>query len=238
MANTNSYNKNVFINCPFSNDYQPIFRAILFAIYYCEFRPRCAREVSNSSQNRLAKIQQIIRESKFGVHDISVMELDPTTKLPRFNMPFELGLFFAAKDFGSNRQKSKVALVIDSGDYRYRAALSDISGQDIASHEGHPEKAIHVVRDWLDSCRGGSVGLHGGAHIVADYKLFLQNLPARSKKLHQDADALTYVDLCRAINPGLFASAFDASNASKKPQQNGAFNDIDVGSGVALPGIG
>jgi hypothetical protein len=203
MAKANSYNKNVFINCPFSDDYQPIFRAILFTIYYCEFRPRCAREVSDSSENRLAKIQQIIRESKFGVNDISVMELDPTTRLPRFNMPFELGLFFAAKDFGSRHQKSKVALVIDSGDYRYRAALSDISGQDISSHGGDPEKVIHVLRDWLDNCRGGSVGLHGGAYIVEDYKKFLQNLPSASKRLHQDPDTLTYVDLCRAMESWL-----------------------------------
>jgi hypothetical protein len=199
MAETNFYGRNVFINCPFSDDYQPIFRAVVFTVYYAEFRPRCAREVSDSSQNRLAKIQQIIRESKFGIHDISVMDLDPATTLPRFNMPFEVGLFFAAKDFGSKNQKGKVALVMDSGDYRYRAALSDISGQDIASHGGDPEKAIHVVRNWLDNCRGGSVGLHGGAHIVEDYRKFWSSLPSRAKKFHLDVDKLTYADLCRAI---------------------------------------
>jgi hypothetical protein len=113
VAQVNPYSRSVFINCPFSSDYQPIFRGILFSVYACEFRPRCAREVSDSSQNRLAKIQKIIGESKFGIHDISIMELDPKTKLPRFNMPFELGLFLAAKNFGSKQQKSKVALIFD-----------------------------------------------------------------------------------------------------------------------------
>lgn len=193
------YNSNVFINCPFSRDYDPIFRAVLFTVYYAEFRPRCAREVSDAAQVRYTKILQIIRESKFGIHDISVMDLDPVTKLPRFNMPFEVGLFFAAKDFGSNRQKDKVALVMDSGDFRYRAALSDISGQDIATHGGDPEKAIHVVRNWLDNCRGGSESLHGGAHIVEDYQSFQRELPSRAKKLHLDVDDLTYADLCRSI---------------------------------------
>jgi hypothetical protein len=193
------YNSNVFINCPFSSDYDPIFWAVLFTVFYAGFRPRCAREVSDAAQVRYAKILQIIRESKFGIHDISVMDLDPVTKLPRFNMPFEVGLFFAAKDFGSNKQRDKVALVMDSGDFLYRAALSDISGQDIASHGGDPEKAIHVVRNWLDNCRGGPEGLHGGAHIVEDYNKFLLDLPVRLKKVHLDVASLTYGDLCRAI---------------------------------------
>lgn len=131
------------------------------------------------------------------------MELDPQTKLPRFNMPFELGLFIAAKDFGSRHQKSKIGLVMDSGEYRYRAALSDISGQDIASHGGSPERAIHVVRNWLDNCRAGPVGLHGGAHVVSDYNKFTLNLPSASKRLRQDVNSLTYVDLCRAIESWL-----------------------------------
>lgn len=176
---------------------------MLFSVYACEFRPRCAREINDSSQNRLAKIQQIIRESQFGVHDISIMELDSKTKLPRFNMPFELGLFLAAKDFGSNNQKRKVALILDSGDYRYRDALSDISGQDIANHRGDPERAIHEVRNWLDSCRGGTISLPGGTHIVKQYRRFNQKLPSASRKLKLDAASLTYPDLCRAMESWL-----------------------------------
>lgn len=203
MRKDHLYGRSVFINCPFSPDYQPIFRAILFSVYACGFRPRCAREVSDSSQNRLAKIEGIIRESKFGIHDISIMQLDRKTKLPRFNMPFELGLFLAAKSFGSNQQKRKIALILDSGDYRYRDALSDISGQDIASHGGNPEKAIHAVRDWLDTCRGGTVSLPGGAYITKRYDRFGRDLPSASKKLRLDASSITYADLCRAMESWL-----------------------------------
>jgi hypothetical protein len=199
----NPYSLSVFINCPFSPDYQPIFRAILFSVYACGFRPRCAREISDSSQNRLAKIEAIIRESKFGIHDISIMELDPTTKLPRFNMPFELGLFLAAKSFGTGQQRRKVALILDSGDYRYREALSDISGQDIASHGAVAEKAIHEVRDWLDSSRGGPRSMPGGSYVSKQYERFGRDLPSASKKLKLDADKLTYADLCRAMESWL-----------------------------------
>ena len=93
------------------------------------------------------------------------MSIDPTTKLPRFNMSFELGLFLAAKSFGRDRQKRKVALILDGSGYRYRDALSDISGQDIAFHDGDPKKAIRQVRDWLDTCQGGAYSLPGGEHL-------------------------------------------------------------------------
>jgi hypothetical protein len=44
VASAASYDQCVFINCPFSADYKPIFQAILFAVYACEFRPRSALE--------------------------------------------------------------------------------------------------------------------------------------------------------------------------------------------------
>jgi hypothetical protein len=127
------------------------------------------------------------------------MQLDPRTKLPRFNMSFELGLFLAAKSFGAGRQKRKVALIFDSSGYRYRDALSDISGQDIASHQGAPEKAIREVRDWLDACRGGAVSLPGGGHIKSQYDKFCRELPTASRKLNLNSADLTYADLCRSI---------------------------------------
>ena len=167
------------------------------------FNRECALEISDSSQNRLAKIEGIIRESKFGIHDISFMEIDPTTKLPRFNMSFELGLFLAAKAFGSGPQRRKVALIFDKSGYRYRDALSDISGQDIARHGGAADKAIHEVRDWLDACRGGATSLPGGTYISKRYEKFRRELPTASKKLRLDADKLTYADLCRAMESWL-----------------------------------
>jgi hypothetical protein len=197
------YSRCVFINCPFSPDYQQIFRAVLFAVYACEFRPRSAWEISDSSQNRLAKIVAIIRESKFGIHDISMMEIDPRTKLPRFNMPFELGLFLAAKSFGARQQARKVALILDNDGYRYRDALSDVSGQDIAAHGGDAEKAIHEVRNWLDSSRTHTKSLPGGAYLTAKYRAFHRNLPAASESQKLNASKLTYADLCRAMESWL-----------------------------------
>ena len=114
MALRSRYERSVFINCPFSSDYQHIFRALLFSVYACGYRPRCAFEISDSTQNRLSKIERIIERCRFGIHDLSFMGLDAKTGLPRFNMPFELGMFFAAKRFGVGRQKRKIALILDT----------------------------------------------------------------------------------------------------------------------------
>ena len=38
----NDYGKGVFLNCPFDSRYAPLFRALIFAVFDCGFRPRCA----------------------------------------------------------------------------------------------------------------------------------------------------------------------------------------------------
>jgi hypothetical protein len=125
------YDYNVFINCPFDDHYSHLFDAILFAIYECGFRPRCALEVDNAGDIRMEKICKIISECRFGIHDISRTELDPTNNLPRFNMPLELGLFLGAKKFGSKQQKDKIIIIFDKEQYRYQKYLSDIAGQEL-----------------------------------------------------------------------------------------------------------
>ncbi len=92
------YASHVFINCPFDKQYQPIREAIIFAIFDCGFIPRSVLEENNSSDVRFEKIKHLISISKFGVHDISRTSLDSRNKLPRFNMPLELGVFIGAKN--------------------------------------------------------------------------------------------------------------------------------------------
>ena len=39
------YDQNVFLNCPFDDAYQSLFQALIFAVFACGLRPRCAQEV-------------------------------------------------------------------------------------------------------------------------------------------------------------------------------------------------
>jgi hypothetical protein len=150
----NEYAQGVFINCPFDSDYKPIFEATVFSVIACGFRPRCALEIDDSSEVRIDKIFKIIAECKLGIHDISRTELTSAGGLPRFNMPLELGMFLAAKRFGSAKQKQKICLILDSMPYRYQQFISDIAGQDIQVHNNSAKEAISVVRNWLRSASG------------------------------------------------------------------------------------
>ena len=90
-------------NCPnFSN-------AIVFAIHDCSFVARSAQETEDGSQVRIDKIYRIIAECRYGIHDLSRTELDEDTRLPRFNMPLELGVFLGAKRYGEKNQQKKVS---------------------------------------------------------------------------------------------------------------------------------
>jgi hypothetical protein len=47
---------NVFVNCPFDDEYAETFRALIFAIGACGFRPRSARELDDGGQARIEKL--------------------------------------------------------------------------------------------------------------------------------------------------------------------------------------
>ena len=150
MAKTPGYNDRVFFNCPFDAQYMPLFRAIIFSIYRCGFSPRSALEEDNGLDVRLDKIIRLISLCKYGVHDISRTEVG-ANGYPRFNMPFELGLFFGAKKLGDNQQKNKNALILEKKAFSYQQFLSDLNGVDTKSHNNDPLVALKLIREWLST---------------------------------------------------------------------------------------
>ena len=195
----------VFLNCPFDPAYKSIFEAIIFAVYDLGFVARCALEIDDASEYRLDKILDLIEQSRFGIHDISSVEIDPNTQLPRFNMPMELGLFLGCKRFGPPVQHKKACLILDKERYRYRNFISDVAGQDIHAHGGKPEKAIVEVRDWLSSASKRK-GLPGGAAIAIRYVQFRTELPDLCDYLKRQEDSLTFPDLSETISLWLQAN--------------------------------
>ena len=94
-----TFTESVFVNFPFDDNYLELFRGLIFTVYYCGFFPRTALEDNSATEHRLDKIYSMIEESKYGIHDLSRVELDPDNNLPRFNMPFELGLFLGCNKY-------------------------------------------------------------------------------------------------------------------------------------------
>ena len=182
-----------------------MFNAIVFTVTDLGFVPRCALEEDDAGDFRLSKIERIIEECEFGIHDLSAVALDAATNLPRFNMPLELGLFFGCKRFGPGNQAKKKCLILDSDLYRYRTFISDISGQDIRSHGAEPERAIREVRDWLRLTSNRTM-LPGGGKLIEHYKLFQSDLPNICTVLALEPDRLTFLDLCKTISHWLRAT--------------------------------
>ena len=205
MART-QYSSNVFFNCPFDEEYIDLRNAMIFTIYDCGFIPRCSLEEDNGGHVRFEKIQNLISESKFGIHDISRTELDDATNLPRFNMPLELGVFIGAKKYGGSQQKSKNILILDKEKYRYQAFISDIAGHDIRSHGNSPEQLITHVRNWLNDASGRKT-IPGGRKILKRYRSFQSDLPEILNAVGLELDELTYNDYSNFVSEWLQENA-------------------------------
>lgn len=194
------YRLSVFVNCPFDNKYRKLFQAIIFTIYDCGFVARSALEEDDSSTNRLDKILTIIRSSRLGIHDISRTQLDSGTKLPRFNMPLELGMFLAAKKFGQGIQKRKKCLILDKELHRYLSFVSDIRGQDIKAHNNDVGKIIKHVRDWLNNDVPNNKILPGQIRISSRFSKFLRILPKITDELGLDRKEIQFNDFSSLVS--------------------------------------
>lgn len=205
------YATSVFINCAFDEGFRPVFRAVIFAVLDCGFTPRSALEYQDSGEIRMRKIEKLIKHSRSGIHDISRVELDPTTHLPRFNMPYELGLFLGAKRFGSGRDRRKRCLIMDSDPHRYMATISDLRGLDPESHDNDPIKAITIVRNWLDHGRRKTARpLPGGDAISERYQEYQADLPQMAAQVQLSSSSLTYTDEVWLMDEWLNAARPDA----------------------------
>ncbi|PHY17657.1 hypothetical protein CSW59_18240 [Caulobacter sp. BP25] len=187
----------MFINCPFDSAYSPTFRALIFVIYACGFRPRSAMELDDGGQTRIDKLYGLIGECRYGIHDLSRTELDTANQLPRFNMPLELGIFLGAKRFGGKDQSAKRLLILDVERYRYQRFISDLAGMDIHGHDGDATVALRTTRDWLANVSRRQ--LPSADRVARLFQSFMADLPALAADLEFDPKNIPYVDFERMI---------------------------------------
>jgi len=161
----------VFINVPFDRQYQKLFHALVFTVHECGFVARCALEGDDGSEFRMEKLYNIVRDCPLGIHDLSRVTLDSANRLPRFNMPLELGIFLGAKRYGNSGQRRKSCLILERERFRYQKFCSDLSGQDIRGHNNNVAAAIGAVRNWLRAARP-HMTMPGGEVIARRYYVF------------------------------------------------------------------
>ena len=153
----------------------------------CGYQPRCALDYSDSGAVRFTEIVKLITSCDLSIHDISRVELDRVSRLPRFNMPLELGADLGLRLAGPPLQRRRRTLILDAEAHRYDKTLSDISGMDIDAHANDPRQVIRLVRDWLNTNRRpGTPPLPGAVAINADYEAYLGFAQSIVAKLRLD----------------------------------------------------
>lgn len=199
------FEQNVFINCPFDDEYLPMLRVLIFTVIQCGFRPRIATERSDSGEVRIKKIVSMIGESRFSIHDISRIEVLNVGDLPRFNMPFELGIDIGCRELGGALFNKKRCLVLEKERFRYQKVLSDISGNDIKAHDGDPIRLVRAVRNWF--AENGVFDLASPNTIWEAYNEFLLMLTKEAEILgypkgdYSDIPITEYINLVARLSP-------------------------------------
>lgn len=143
------FDQNVFINCPFDDEYYFLLRPLLFTIIYLSFNPRITSERSDSGELRINKICELIKQSKYSIHDLSRIRAKKKNEFYRLNMPFELGIEYGCRHFATDQLRDKKCLILETAKYDYMKGLSDLSGVDIKSHNNDPAEIVFAVRNWF-----------------------------------------------------------------------------------------
>ena len=123
------FSRNVFLNCPLDKEYEPVLQAVLFCLVRLGLKPRIATERSDAGEARISKIIELIKSSRYSIHDLSRCQARRAGERYRLNMPFELGMDFGCRHYGAHPLSTKVILISRNGAiatrrrYRTGAAL-------------------------------------------------------------------------------------------------------------------
>ena len=117
--------KKAFLNVPCDEKYEPLLLAFIGGLCRFGLTPRATIEIPGS-ERRLDRIIKLISECPYSFHDLSRVTLDSKARVPRFNMPFELGLAVAK----AHKVRNHRWFVFESESHRINKSLSDLGGTD------------------------------------------------------------------------------------------------------------
>lgn len=138
--------RRVFLNIPFDIAYEPIFIGLVAALVHLGKHPITVLELGGGVAPRLDRLLEQIRSSAFSVHDLSRVQVSGRGRgaVPRFNMPFELGLAVAVARLDRDRSAHTCAL-LEARPYRLQRSLSDMNGFDPIIHNGTRAGAVRSM---------------------------------------------------------------------------------------------
>jgi hypothetical protein len=151
--------KSVFINCPFDQDFAPLFDAIIFATVCCGFFPRSALESGSVAEPRMERITRATFSSKYSIHDLSRCKGEGDEHLARFNMALELGIAIGRRCTQRKKAERHDWLLLVPEDHDYARFVSDLAGFDPCRYDGTVNALIPKVMSWLAVAARNTNGL-------------------------------------------------------------------------------
>ena len=134
--------QSVFLNVPFDREYTDLFVTLIASLTGLGRKPRCVLEVPASGRDRLDRIFQLLSRCGTSLHDLSRVSLSGALQVPRFNMPFELGIAYCLSKHSNHR-----FFVLEEQTFRLQATLSDLNGHDPHIHEGSQDGILSCILD-------------------------------------------------------------------------------------------
>lgn len=128
----------VFINCPFDQEYEPLFDALVFVAVAYNFMPTTSYADDDISATRIDRLRRQLEEAPFSVHDLSRCTGEGEFNVARMNMPFELGMAIMRQHLGESvagLSSHQWAAFVPTG-HLADQFISDLAGYDLFEYGG------------------------------------------------------------------------------------------------------
>lgn len=185
--------QSVFLNVPFDRRYSPLFVAQISGLTALGLIPRCVLEIPSGGRNRLQRIYGLLSGCGASIHDLSRVSVSSAARVPRFNMPFELGIAYGLAQTTAHR-----FFVFEQEPYRLQVSLSDLNGHDPLIHGGTQKGVLRALLDGFSDSRASTPSLQ---HLAERTR----NLVRLEKKFERDHE----VD--SPFSPNLFRLLVEAA---------------------------
>jgi len=184
----------VFINCPFDEEFAPLFDAIVFSATCCGFLPRSALESGTVAESRMERIARAVFSSKYSIHDLSRCKGEGNENLARFNMPLELGIAMGRRLAAPRKKDRHDWLLLVREGHQYAKFVSDLAGYDPKKHDGTAEALVRLVMVWL-ATRPEATAVPTPRRVLAALPQFREE---KAKLTEEWGDEVPWADLVLA----------------------------------------
>jgi hypothetical protein len=142
--------RDVFINIPFDAGHERIYLALIAGLVSFGLNPRSVLQIP-ANADRLRRLHDVISSCAFSLHDLCRVQLSRAAgfRVPRFNMPFELGI--AVGIAVADPQQRYQWRTLEEKPHRLGVSLSDVLGYETAIHGGTVHGTLNALLDIFDS---------------------------------------------------------------------------------------